>query len=255
MYKLFSIISFSKKITLVILLFTIASCSVNPRIHLYYSDGATDKKQHLVSLLKEYDFNVKEFHNNAPDLEEGNYVVYYPEKNTGKSAEYINLALRRAGLSEAQMVPFRIGYGIGSHEYTKGNIGLYVVSENQISVEHGEIPIQTGQSDVDFTEEQFGSKDCRDVFLIEFYDDGRAIFIYEESLKKHSEGSWEVLGSTLIIKKLFGYSKFQIKTYTISKVGNTVTVTDLLPANSKKAPFNCTYSTYFKEGIFKLPSS
>lgn len=249
----FSTISLSKRITLVILLLSIASCSVNPRVHLYYSDGSTDKKQQLVSLLKEYDFDVTEFYNIAPDLEEGNYIVYYPEKNTEKSAEHINLALLRTDLSEAQMVPFRIGNGIGSHEYTKGNIGLYIIKEN--SVAHDVIEDKTSQSFVDFTEEQFGSKDCRNAFQIEFYDDGRAIFIDEESSKKHSEGRWELLGSTLIIKKLFGSSKFQVKTYNVSIAENTVTVTDLLPVNSKKAPFNCTYSTYYKEGIYKLRSS
>ncbi|AQT60522.1 hypothetical protein [Cellvibrio sp. PSBB023] len=251
--KFTSTILFFKKISLVILPLSIASCSVNPRVHLYYSDASTDKKQQLVSFLKEYDFNVTEFYNTAPDLEEGNYIVYYPEKNTEKSAEHINLALLRSNLSEAQMEPYRIGNGIGSHEYTKGNIGLYIIKKNSVS--NDVIEDKASQSFVDFTGEQFGSKDCSSAFQIEFYDDGRAIFIYEESSKKHSEARWELLGSTLIIKKLFGSSKFQVKTYTVSIAENTVTVTDLLPVNSKKAPFNCTYSTYYKEGIYKLPSS
>lgn len=248
-------INLFKNMASFIVIFTFVGCSVNPRVHLYFSDETTEQQQQLVSLLKENNFSVKEFHTSVPDLEIGNYIVYYPERNNEKRAESINFVLRSVSLSEAQAVPFRIGSGIGSHEYTKGNIGLYIIKNDPASIEKNATDNVISSGGVDITEEQFGSKDCNDAFLVEFYDDGRAFFINEESLKKQFEARWEISGSILMIRRLFSLNKFQIKNHTVSKAGNTFAVTDLVPVDGKKAPFNCVYSTYFKEGIYKLSSS
>ena len=242
--------------TFIFTFLAIAGCSTNPRIHLYAAGEPTNQKDELISRLRDYNFKVDEFYATVPELEAGNYIVYYPSKTSEQTTEIINLALRDVGLPEGQPIPFRIGSGFGSHEYTKGNVGLYLVNKSNTpsDVDVNDINESSSQESIDFTEEQFGSKGCNESFLIEFYGNGRAFFIHEDSQKKYSEGRWDLVGNYLTIKKLFGSSKFQVEKHMISLNGSELPVIDLIPVGNKNAPFNCIYSTYFKEGIYKLPS-
>lgn len=236
-------------------LFAGYGCTSNPLVHLYVTGESTNQKDALVTLLGESDFKVKEFHASMPELEDGNYIVYYPDRTTDETTEAINRALRQIGLPEGQSIPFRIGYGFGSHEYTKGNVGLYLVKKSSSSNSRKSIDSLPDEEAIEFTEEEFGSKGCNESFILDFYEDGKAYFIHENSLKKYSEGKWRFDGSVLTIKKLFNVSKFEVEKRMISLGGNSIPVIDLIPMDNKNAPFSCTYSTYFKEGVYKLPSS
>ena len=242
----------ARKTALVISFLLLSACASNPKVHLYFDGNSQEQKHSLITQLKNNKFDVHQSHTPPPDIPQGNYIVYTPEDKSAHWISSINSTLSQLGMKEANVVPFKIGSGISSHQYTAGNIGLYILNKDSKSQDARDIPIADTQNQIDLTREQLGSKSCGKLKLMEFYEDGNVIVVDEESDKMIFKGKWVLTGNELSIKKGLSLQKFNVGSETLAFKQDAFSAINLNPKKINEKSFNCVYSTYFIDGLYKI---
>jgi hypothetical protein len=244
---------FFAKLCYVFFILIASGCASSPIVHLYLSPQNPNLSDSLTNALVDNGLQVETPSSDIPSIDPGNYIVYYPDTNTDKVIEDLNLIIRQYGLDDAQPIPFGLGGGFGSHEYTRGNIGLYLIKGEQNKSQPNSKP--DAFPNMHFTEQDFGSKNCSKLFILEFHEESKLYIVEESNQKKFGEGKWRVDQSELTIKRLFKSYNYKIVEHTLMINGTKLAVTDLIPVQNYKSPFGCAFSTYYQEGIYRLPKN
>lgn len=214
-------------------LFT-AACSTT-QIHVYTSGIDQHTKQQLLQSLNTAGLNARQQTTPMQPLEEGAYIVYTPNSRSTLINQKIEQTLKSLNLPAPESRLFSLGEGISSHRYTKGNIGLYVITNSAQQVDDLETLLKKS-SVLDW---ELGSIDCSKTYILDIIGDGKT---YISALKDGAEISslnWKVRNQQLILTKLF-----KRYVYDISEEKKIITPTQQYPE-----PYGCQFRSNFETTI------
>lgn len=244
-----------KKVLL--LVFTMAlgilsGCS-STTVHLH-ADALSEVEQNNIRTgLEEQGFSVKMRENEAPAS--SSVVLYYPHKGIEEDLRAIDNVLDANGLiAEHRYLTHTEKLGV--HEYTAGNIGVYIVPAGQKS-EPTSVRIRS-VFPITMVGFEFVSTDCDKEHLYEFSDDGTMV-VSDLSLPLGEMDvatlSWQSpTDDTVIISsgdEDFEYKKSQSHREHFNDNNNHVVTYSLTlkPTGYYRVPFGCSYKSDFLEGF------
>lgn len=226
------------RIPLITILFiSIAACSTT-RIHVHTAGVDQHKQQELRESLMQEGFNVELHNYELPQLKQGSYLVYTPDSQSNQRVQKIEDALSSLNLPLPEQRLFSLGEGISAHSYTKGNIGLYIIT-NQTQETNN---LNTLLQESSVTDWELVSTDCKKSYILEFAEDGQTYISGLDDGVELSELNWKTNGKELILRKwLNSY------VYRISEAEKTITPTQKYPE-----PYGCQYRSDFKSVVQKI---
>jgi hypothetical protein len=236
--------------TLLITISQLIACSTHPKIYLYSDDISPTVKQSLDAELKKNQLSLIEATTPPSGVSAGNYIIYTPNRDSDKVVTIINEALDLVGLKQATTVAFNLGSGIGAHTYTSGNFGLYLLAQDHLDGNDRDISAKDDDEDSYITKRQFGSINCGDIKILEFNADQTFVLVDQDTDKILIKGKWELVGGRVRLGHGIRSQKFDRDTKIVNINDETFTAVDLKPDDKNRKPFECTYSTYFIEGIY-----
>jgi hypothetical protein len=213
---------------IMVLLLFIAACSTT-KIHVYTSGVDQHTQRQLLQSLNTAGFKAHQQTTPMQQLKEGTYIIYTPNARSTQINQTIENILVSLNLPAPESRLFSLGEGISAHRYTKGNIGLYVISSQNQSADESAKKEKT-DSILDW---ELGSVDCKKSYILDFMRDGNSIFSQLEDGSELATLSWTIENNQLILSKLF---KRYI--YDISEEQQTIT-----PKNKYPEPFGCRYKS------------
>src|SRR5690606_34008695 len=103
---------------------SLVGCASNTTVHLHANGLSEADRKNIRAGLEEKGFRVVERNNEAPS--EDNAILYAPYSGLEKDLYAIENVLANHGLTAGRGFAIQTNQ-LGMHEYTAGNIGLYIV--------------------------------------------------------------------------------------------------------------------------------
>ena len=185
----------------------------------------------------------------------GNIILYYPHKGIGEDLQAIDAVLAAHGLTAEHSYTIHKDK-LGVHEYTAGNIGVYLVAADHSPA--ADFSLVRSVFPITMTEGEFISTDCDTEYLYEFSDDGRMV-IADLSLSSGDMNiatlTWEASGDDRVLitsnGEVFEYqkSKFHKEGLRDGYKKMVEYFITLKPVDYYRLPFGCTYRNVFWEGF------
>ena len=238
------------KIITPVMLAVLAGCS-STKIHLHANNLPKAERESIRHDLEVEGFSVLLQDNEPPS--DHSVILFYPHEGIDRDLDAIDNVLDRYGLqAEHSFVIHETKLGV--HEYTAGNIGVYLVP----------VGLQTNDTDrvrsvfpIAVTDAEFVSVDCGKVYVYEFYDDGQ-VTLNDFSLPMGeaalASGNWlSDSGVVTIVNhgEVFEYTKSQSHREYINSFGEHVVSYNitLRPNGYYRVPFGCTFKSTFAEAF------
>jgi hypothetical protein len=232
-------------------LVSLFGCS-NTTIHLHANNMPEAEKENIRLSLEKQGFSVRMRDNESPSS--GNIILYYPHEGIEEDLHAIDKVLEAKGLKAER------GYAIhteklGKHEYTAGNIGLYIAPTGP----QEQRPVKSRVRSIfpmTMTGYEFVSMDCEQEYLYEFFEEGKlaasdpAVPADEVEMLAFD---WQSLPNDIIMisngREQFKYKKIESHIEHSSEHSHYVVTYNirLQPLDYYRVPFGCMYkSTYFE---------
>ncbi len=238
------------KLSVFLLLFGLSGCS-RTIVHLHADKLTAAEQEAIRAELQAQGFVVERQHNEPPAYR--NLILYTPHDGIDNDLNAIDTILAAHGLSaDHRYTP--PSKQLGKHEYTAGNIGVYLVpagfqpySTHALQV-RDTFPIT--ETDADFI-----STDCDKVYVYELFDDGRAVandFSLPVGQAALATGHWQSDEQSLTMEikgKKFRYKKTRFhQEYATEHSDHVISYYILLePDGYYELPFGCTFKSTFSE--------
>lgn len=229
----------------------LSGCSTTT-VHLHANGVPEADKQKIRAGLEAKGFAVVERDNESPS--KNNAILYSPYKGLEKDLHAIENVLAHNGVTAGRGFAIQTDQ-IGKHEYTAGNIGLYIMpSVLQLPAERkskvrAEFPIT-------ITEAEFVSTDCETEYGFQFSENGTLIvddFTREIDATEIAKPDWSKKPDEIISisngNEQFEYKKSESHREHVNEYNIHLVIYNiwLEPIEYYRVPFGCTYkSTYIE---------
>ena len=244
-----------KKVLLLIFAMALGVLSgcASTTVHLHAESLSSNERDNLRAGLEAQGFQVKMRDNESPSSE--NIILYYPHKGIEEDLRAIDKVLGAGGLTAEHRYSIHTDK-LGAHEYTAGNIGVYIVPEGS-AVSAGSSLVRP-VFPITITEGEFVSIDCESEYLYEFSESG-TVKVADLSLPLSEMDvvklEWKSLSEEKVIimgdAEVFEYQKS--KSHRKGFNDHHKQVVDyhitLKPVGYYRLPYACTYRNTFREGF------
>lgn len=235
---------------IIIFIWAIPSCS-STHIHLHANKLPHAQQITIREGLEEKGFKVH-IRNNAPPSRD-NVLLYYPHKGIQEELWMIDDVLAASGISAEHRYTIHKDK-VGKHEYTAGNIGLYLLPSNNIKNNSNEPPIRK-QFPISESDAEFISSDCGARYTLELLEDGNALinnFNLPADESTLGKGTWQSNSDQILLQiqgETFKYDKSQHHRKAVNYANERVIKYHItLEANDYyRIPFSCTFQSTFTE--------
>lgn len=235
---------------IIIFIWAIPSCS-STHIHLHADKLPHDQQITIRERLEEKGFKVH-IRNNAPPSRD-NVLLYYPHKGIQEELWMIDDVLAASGISAEHRYTIYKDR-VGKHEYTAGNIGLYLLPRNSDWSTSNKSPLRK-QFPISESDAEFISSDCDARYTLELLEDGNALInnynlpTDESTLGK---GTWQSNSDQILLTfqgEAFKYDKSQHHRKAVNYANERVIQyhITLEPSDYYRIPFSCTFQSTFTE--------
>lgn len=219
-----------KIFTLFLTLFFTACSSTT--IHVYTSGIDQHTQQQLLQSLDTAGFNAHQQTTPMQPLKEGAYIIYTPNSRSVQINQQIEQILKSLNLPAPESHLFSLGEGISAHRYTKGNIGLYVISNS--TQQGGDLTKLREESSV--LDRELGSIGCTKNYILEIMSDSKTYISTLDEGTEIASLNWKTQHKQLELTKLF-----KRYTYDISEEKQTIT-----PIQQYPEPYGCQFRSNFE---------
>jgi hypothetical protein len=229
----------------------LSGCSTTT-VHLHANGVPEADKENIRAGLEAKGFAVLERDNEAPSKD--NAILYAPYKGLEKDLHAIENVLANNGVTAGRSFAIQTDQ-LGKHEYTAGNIGLYIVpSVSQLPAERkskvrAEFPIT-------ITDAEFVSTNCETEYGFQFSENGTLAvddFTREIDATEIAKPDWSGKPDNIVFisngNEQFEYKKSEshfehVNEYNIHLVTYNIW---LEPVEYYRVPFGCTYRSTYTE--------
>lgn len=231
---------------------SLLGCS-NTIVHLHANDLPKADQENIRTGLEEKGFSVLRRENGFPS--EGNTILYSPHKGIEKDLRAIEEVLGNNGLKAERSYAIHTNK-IGTHEYTAGNIGLYIVPA--VRQEHAEATTRVRSVfPITMTDAEFVSTDCPTEYGYQFENDTVTVDDFSLAMDKTGIATldWHHASDDIIVisndGEQFKYKKTEShREYSNQYSHHIVTYHIWLrPLDYYRVPFGCTYKSTYTEAF------
>ncbi len=222
------------KVLIITSVLFMAACSTT-KIHVYTSGVDQHTQQQLLQSLNTAGFNAHQQTTPMQPLKEGAYIIYTPGSRSTQINQQIEQILKSLNLPAPEPHLFTLGEGISAHRYTKGNIGLYVIShKTQQTNDLKALPEESSILDW-----ELGSISCNKNYILDIMGDGKTYISRLEDGAEISALNWKIQQKQFVLTTLF-----KRYVYDISETDKTLT-----PIQKYPEPYGCLYRSNFETTV------
>ena len=239
-------------ICLLIALMLFLGCS-NTTVHLHVKNLPDAEQESIRADLEKRGFLVKMRDNEPPS--NNNLILYYPHRGIEDDLRAINDVLDVAGFTAESSYLVHTDK-LGKHEYSAGNIGLYLVPKGY-QRNPGVASRVRSVFPMTIVDYEFVSTDCDKDYVYEFFGDGTlelSDFSLPVGAAKLATLSWQVVGDNMVLTgdgETFTYKKSESHREHTSQYSEYVVTYNitLQPEGYYRVPFGCQYKSTFYESF------
>ena len=233
-----------------LLFFGLSGCS-RTIVHLHADKLTTAEQEAIRAELQAQGFIVERQHNEPPAYR--NLILYTPHDGIDNDLSTIDTILAAHGFSaDHRYTP--PSKQLGKHEYTAGNIGVYLIPAGFQPYTTPALQVRN-TFPITETDADFISTDCDKEYVYELFDDGRAIandFSFPVGEAALATGRWQSNEESVTLNiegKQFQYKKTRFhREYANEYSDHVISYYILLePVGYYELPFGCTFKSTFSE--------
>ncbi len=219
------------KVLIITSVLFMAACSTT-KIHVYTSGVDQHTQQQLLQSLNTAGFNAYQQTTPMQPLKEGAYIIYTPSSRSTQINQQIEQILKSLNLPAPESHLFTLGEGISAHRYTKGNIGLYVISHKTQQIND----LKALPEENSILDWELSSVECSKNYIMDIMGDGKTYISRLEDGVEISSMKWKIQDQQLVLTKLFNRYR-----YNISEANKTIT-----PIQQYPEPYGCQFRSNFE---------
>ncbi|BFM20735.1 hypothetical protein [Gilvimarinus japonicus] len=238
------------KVCALIALSVLVGCS-STTVHLHAKNLPDVEQEAIRAGLEARGFSVKMRDNEPPS--NNNAILYYPHDGIDADLQAIDAVLDANGLWAEHNYSVYTDK-LGKHEYTAGNIGLYLVPEG-VTTNASTSNRVRAVFPITVTDFEFVSTDCDTEYVYELFEDGSLVasdFSLPIGKAKLAALEWRETSDEITLSnsgEQFKYSKTEsYKEYANLDSDHVITYNiTLQPLGYYRVPYGCTFKSTFSE--------
>jgi len=230
----------------------LSGCTSTTVVHVHAADFSAADQAGIRADLEAEGFSVALRENESPVA--GNAILYAFYPGVEKDLQTVENVLAEKGLFAERMYILPTDKKIGTHEYTAGNIGLYLVSGLSKRVQ--DLPSRVrSEFPLTLTDAEFTTTDCSTKYVYQFDLDRVTVVDLNLPLETSNiaTASWHLADDDAVIvtyeQEVFRYRKMQTHQEYLTE-HHSYAVRYYLwlePLEFYRMPFGCTYRSSFWE--------